>query len=100
MRRRLVIGLVVYLALGVVFGLVTDRESYICPRLPDGEYVALPDNDITLVEVNPGCFPISSTADRLQWVATAAPGWLPLVVRNVVQGAPVQVGDIYLGDAI
>jgi hypothetical protein len=102
MRKKLLIGLALYLALGVVFGLVTDRENYMCPALNHGggDYSALPDEGITLVEMEPICFPISSTADRLQWVATTAPGWLALVIRNLVQGGPIQIGNIYLGNAI
>lgn len=103
MRKKLLVGLALYLALGVVFGLVTDRQNYTCPGLMDGhDWVGaeFPDDNITLVEVDRSCFPIISTTDRLRWVATTAPGWLPLVIRNLVQGGPIQLGNIYLGDAI
>ena len=95
MRKKLLIGLALYLALGVVFGLVTDRQNYTCPGPRDGD-VGLEMNNIVLVEVDPICFPIISTADRLQWVAITTPAWLPLVVRNVVRGDGVPIGSITL----
>ena len=103
MRKKLLIGLALYLAVGVAFGFVTDRQNYTCPGLMDGHHwvgAEWPDDGTAPVEVDRSCFPVISTADRLQWVAATAPGWLPLVVRNLVQGGPIQIGDIYLGDAI
>lgn len=102
MRRKFLIGLATYLAFGVVFGLVTDREIYMCPGMGprDGEHlsgVPLRDNVVTVAEVPRNCFPIISKADRLQWVATTAPGWLPLVIRNAVRGESIQIGNVILG---
>lgn len=96
MRKRLLIGLALYLAVGVAFGFSTDREWYMCPSYADGHYAALPDDGITLVEVDRVCVPISSPTDRLQWVATTAPAWFPLVVRNVVRGDGVPIGSLVL----
>jgi len=100
MRRKIFIGLGAYLALGVVFGLVTDRHNYMCPGPRDGETlegVALPD-DRTLVEApSRSCLPVINAGERVRWVAVTTPAWLPLVIRNVVRSEPIQIGGVCLG---
>ena len=102
MRRKLLIGLAMYLACGFAFGLLTHRGSYMCPgqaEMRELEPAVIAPEDIDLVDDARMCDTDAVTA-RLPWVAIATPGWLPLLIRNVMQGAPVQLGGIYIGDAI
>lgn len=99
-RRKLLIGLVLYLIVGALFGLNTSREDYMCPALMSndgsGYYAPLPEQNIRLVELDRDCLMISK-ADRLKWFAVSTPGWLPLVVRSVAQGQGIPLGNIVLG---
>jgi hypothetical protein len=85
MRKILIGWLGLYLVCGFVFGLMTHRETYICPRSDaPGEYAALPPGDSESAEGAPTCEP-NAVRDELPWVAIATPAWLPLVVRNALR---------------
>ncbi|HKY58026.1 MAG TPA: hypothetical protein VJL80_08325 [Aeromicrobium sp.] len=97
MRTKLLIGLALYLAGGVLFGLVTDRRHYMClPATPSGwTHFGVPDG--TLVEAPFGCRPDLESGEKISWIAITTPAWLPLVIRNVVRGDGIAIGNVILG---
>lgn len=84
MRKILVICVGLYLACGLVFGLVTDQPEYMC-QARAGEHGVVYIGAVNDVPDIPWrCLPTISVTDRLVWVAVATPGWLPLVIRDAI----------------
>lgn len=72
--------------------MVTDRQKYGCRYAlkPAGTYAASNETkfeEATSAEVD--CLPIIGAADRLVWVATTTPAWLPLLIHNVADSRTV-----------
>lgn len=87
-----------YLAVGVLFGLVTNRHDYMCgPATPSGDDVHVGAVNDVLVEAPFGCRPDLASGERISWIATTTPAWLPLVIRNVARGEGIAIGHIVLG---
>ncbi len=78
---------------------VFSGDSDLATKRGDNAFLAFgpAEDDDMLREASPICFPIVSTADRVQWVAITTPAWLPLVVRNIVRGDGVPIGNVILG---
>lgn len=86
MKKALLVGLLMYLALGAVFGASTmPDQMWVCldPQSPSGEVtyggLSEPPRD--------NCRATVTTGERLRWVAFATPVWLPLVVAKGLSNA-------------
>jgi hypothetical protein len=53
--------------------------------------------DGTLVEAPFGCRPDLESGEKISWIAITTPAWLPLVIRNVVRGDGIAIGNVILG---